>query len=245
MKVFCTWQYLRWSLECPHPVCPYRCGWPTLSTLGSTRALCMPVLPASAPTCASAVCPAGFCTTTWESSTWRYCGYLPLNRRDISLGYTNTHWRTHICSQSDRVMNYHNCLSNLQSHLFKSNLLSPFVVLSLFPSCALHQLRKRCSPPLSLFGQLLWREFFYTAATNNPNFDRMEGNPICVQVGPLYHTVLVDHYFRSAKLALWLVGMKPTGVLCKSVCESDAKIDILYKGQQLVKDCGACFNWVL
>lgn len=45
------------------------------------------------------------------------------------------------------------------------------------------QLRKGCSPPPSLFGQLLWREFFYTAATNNPNFDRMEGNPICVQVG--------------------------------------------------------------
>lgn len=46
------------------------------------------------------------------------------------------------------------------------------------------QLCKRSSPPLSLYGQLLWREFFYTAATNNPNFDRMEGNPICVQVGP-------------------------------------------------------------
>ncbi|KAM7413865.1 hypothetical protein PAMA_018927 [Pampus argenteus] len=44
------------------------------------------------------------------------------------------------------------------------------------------KLRKRSSPPLSLFGQLLWREFFYTAATNNPNFDRMEGNPICVQI---------------------------------------------------------------
>ncbi|XP_077372469.1 cryptochrome-2 [Festucalex cinctus] len=44
------------------------------------------------------------------------------------------------------------------------------------------KLRKRCSPPLSLFGKLLWREFFYTAATNNPNFDRMDGNPICVQI---------------------------------------------------------------
>ncbi|XP_072518953.1 cryptochrome-2 [Salminus brasiliensis] len=44
------------------------------------------------------------------------------------------------------------------------------------------KLRRRSSPPLSLFGQLLWREFFYTAATNNPNFDRMEGNPICVQI---------------------------------------------------------------
>ncbi|XP_042571156.1 cryptochrome-2-like isoform X2 [Cyprinus carpio] len=44
------------------------------------------------------------------------------------------------------------------------------------------KLRRHSSPPLSLFGQLLWREFFYTAATNNPNFDRMEGNPICVQI---------------------------------------------------------------
>ncbi|XP_066556642.1 cryptochrome-2 isoform X2 [Amia ocellicauda] len=44
------------------------------------------------------------------------------------------------------------------------------------------QVRKNSSPPLSLFGQLLWREFFYTAATNNPKFDQMEGNPICVQI---------------------------------------------------------------
>lgn len=41
---------------------------------------------------------------------------------------------------------------------------------------------KKAVPPLSLHGQLLWREFFYCAATKNPNFDRMVGNPICVQV---------------------------------------------------------------
>ncbi len=41
---------------------------------------------------------------------------------------------------------------------------------------------KKDDPPLSLYGQLLWREFFYTAATRNPNFDRMYGNPICVQI---------------------------------------------------------------
>lgn len=29
---------------------------------------------------------------------------------------------------------------------------------------------------------MLWREFYYTAATNNPKFDHMEGNPICVQI---------------------------------------------------------------
>ncbi|XP_076685763.1 (6-4)-photolyase isoform X2 [Andrena cerasifolii] len=41
---------------------------------------------------------------------------------------------------------------------------------------------KKTDPPLSLHGQLLWREFFYCAATKNPNFDRMQGNPICVQI---------------------------------------------------------------
>ena len=41
---------------------------------------------------------------------------------------------------------------------------------------------KKAQPPLSLHGQVLWREFFYCAATNNLNFDRMVGNPICVQI---------------------------------------------------------------
>ena len=37
-------------------------------------------------------------------------------------------------------------------------------------------------PPVSLTGQLLWREFFYTVGANTPNFDRMEGNPVCRQI---------------------------------------------------------------
>ncbi|XP_055377528.1 cryptochrome-1-like isoform X2 [Condylostylus longicornis] len=41
---------------------------------------------------------------------------------------------------------------------------------------------KKAMPPLSLHGQLLWREFFYCAATRNANFDKMEGNQICVQI---------------------------------------------------------------
>lgn len=41
---------------------------------------------------------------------------------------------------------------------------------------------KKTFPPLSLHGQLLWREFFYCAATRNSNFDKMLGNPICVQI---------------------------------------------------------------
>lgn len=55
-----------------------------------------------------------------------------------------------------------------------------FFLIILF--CFYSQVKKNSSPPLSLYGQLLWREFFYTAATNNPRFDKMEGNPICVQI---------------------------------------------------------------
>ncbi|XP_022145844.1 (6-4)DNA photolyase isoform X2 [Momordica charantia] len=38
------------------------------------------------------------------------------------------------------------------------------------------------SPPVSLIGQLLWRDFFYTAAFGTPNFDRMKDNRICKQI---------------------------------------------------------------
>jgi len=41
---------------------------------------------------------------------------------------------------------------------------------------------KHSQPPVSLHGQLLWREFFYTVGYNTPNFDRMEGNPVCRQI---------------------------------------------------------------
>ncbi|XP_061820395.1 cryptochrome circadian regulator 5 [Nerophis lumbriciformis] len=42
--------------------------------------------------------------------------------------------------------------------------------------------KKHSAPPVSLHGQLLWREFFYTASVGIPNFNKMEGNPVCTQV---------------------------------------------------------------
>ncbi|XP_055551909.1 cryptochrome-1-like isoform X6 [Falco biarmicus] len=42
--------------------------------------------------------------------------------------------------------------------------------------------QEHSQPPTSLHGQLLWREFFYTAGASIPNFDRMAGNPVCLQV---------------------------------------------------------------
>ena len=41
---------------------------------------------------------------------------------------------------------------------------------------------KNGKPPITLYGQLLWREFFYVAATRNPHFDRMKGNDICIKI---------------------------------------------------------------
>ena len=37
-------------------------------------------------------------------------------------------------------------------------------------------------PPVSLRGQLLWREFFCLVGHATPNFDRMLGSPICRQI---------------------------------------------------------------
>uniref|UniRef100_A0A5B7BW64 (6-4)DNA photolyase n=1 Tax=Davidia involucrata TaxID=16924 RepID=A0A5B7BW64_DAVIN len=42
--------------------------------------------------------------------------------------------------------------------------------------------KRHTSPPVSLLGQLLWRDFFYTVAFGTPNFDQMKGNRICKQI---------------------------------------------------------------
>ena len=41
---------------------------------------------------------------------------------------------------------------------------------------------KHAEPPVSLLGQLYWREFFYLCGYAFPNFGKMEGNPICRQI---------------------------------------------------------------
>lgn len=45
-----------------------------------------------------------------------------------------------------------------------------------------HPKKKHSEPPVSLMGQLLWREYYYTAAASEPKFDRMVGNSICRQI---------------------------------------------------------------
>lgn len=41
---------------------------------------------------------------------------------------------------------------------------------------------KHSEPPVSLMGQLMWREFYYTAGAGTENFDKMVGNPVCTQI---------------------------------------------------------------
>lgn len=45
-----------------------------------------------------------------------------------------------------------------------------------------NKVKHHSSPPVSLLGQLLWRDFFYTAAFGTPNFDKMKDNRICKQI---------------------------------------------------------------
>ncbi|CAO2579813.1 Cry2, partial [Lemmus lemmus] len=74
------------------------------------------------------------------------------------------------------VANYERPRMNANSLLASPTGLSPYLRFGCL-SCRLFYYRL-----WDLYKKLLWREFFYTAATNNPRFDRMEGNPICIQI---------------------------------------------------------------
>ncbi|XP_076439549.1 cryptochrome-1-like [Babylonia areolata] len=51
--------------------------------------------------------------------------------------------------------------------------------------------------PNSITGQLIWREYFYCMSVNNPLYNRMEGNPICLDI---------DWYRDQEHLELWTKG---------------------------------------
>lgn len=71
-----------------------------------------------------------------------------------------------------------------------TTVLSPYLKFGcLSPKLFYHKLKsiygkhpKHSEPPVSLEGQLIWREFFYFCGTYTPNFDRIEGNPICRKI---------------------------------------------------------------
>ncbi|KAM6979682.1 cryptochrome circadian regulator 3b [Aplochiton taeniatus] len=65
--------------------------------------------------------------------------------------------------------------------LFPSDLeLSPYLRFGCLSSRLVYS--KLAELQIEVKNKLLWREFFYTVAINNPRFDKMEGNPICIRV---------------------------------------------------------------
>nr|ANW48376.1 cryptochrome 1 [Euphausia superba]AUI80370.1 cryptochrome 1 [Euphausia superba] len=84
------------------------------------------------------------------------------------------------------------------------------------------------SPPTySLTAQLIWREFFYCMSVNNPKFDQMKDNPICIQI-PWYDNKehlkawtdgqtgypFIDACMRQLKREGWLHHIGRTAVSC-------------------------------
>lgn len=71
-----------------------------------------------------------------------------------------------------------------------TTVLSPYITFGCLSSrlfyhklkALLRKASKHSKPPVSLMGQLMWREFYYVAAAAEPNFDKMVGNKICRQI---------------------------------------------------------------
>ncbi|KAF4518708.1 (6-4)-photolyase(1) [Ephemera danica] len=63
-----------------------------------------------------------------------------------------------------------------------TTVLSPYIKFGCLSARTFYHGSAHSKPPVSLVGQMLWREFFYTVSAATPNFDRMQGNPICCQI---------------------------------------------------------------
>ncbi|EFX85418.1 DNA photolyase 1 [Daphnia pulex] len=92
-------------------------------------------------------------------------------------------------SQQDWVCKFSKPDTSPNSIEPSTTVLSPYLKFGcLSPRLMYHRLheiidgRKHTSPPTSLTGQMLWREFYYTCGAYTPNFNRMVGNPVCKQI---------------------------------------------------------------
>ena len=63
---------------------------------------------------------------------------------------------------------------------------------------------KHSKPPVSLHGQLLWREFYNVCGHGTPNYDRMEGNPICKQIPWEQDGALLDAWRQGRTGYPWI-----------------------------------------
>eukprot|EP00638_Chattonella_subsalsa_P000746 CAMPEP_0117762888 /NCGR_PEP_ID=MMETSP0947-20121206/18262_1 /TAXON_ID=44440 /ORGANISM="Chattonella subsalsa, Strain CCMP2191" /LENGTH=540 /DNA_ID=CAMNT_0005584393 /DNA_START=199 /DNA_END=1821 /DNA_ORIENTATION=- len=96
----------------------------------------------------------------------------------------------HFLSKRSWIANFEKPKTSPNSLEPSTTVLSPYLKFGcLSPRLFYHRLQevydsapKHASPPVSLHGQLLWREFFYLCGSSVPNYDKMEGNPICKQI---------------------------------------------------------------
>jgi cryptochrome len=73
------------------------------------------------------------------------------------------------------------------SLLPSTTVLSPYLKFGCLSARQFHEKLKafkgtKTKPPVSLLGQLYWREFYYLVGANTPNFTVMKGNSICKQI---------------------------------------------------------------
>ncbi|KAJ8412098.1 hypothetical protein AAFF_G00143650 [Aldrovandia affinis] len=66
------------------------------------------------------------------------------------------------------------------------------------------QSKNHSLPPVSLQGQVLWREFFYTVASTTPNFTKMTGNPICLQINWYENQATLDKWRMAQTGFPWI-----------------------------------------
>uniref|UniRef100_A0A8C6V081 Cryptochrome circadian regulator 5 n=1 Tax=Neogobius melanostomus TaxID=47308 RepID=A0A8C6V081_9GOBI len=91
--------------------------------------------------------------------------------------------------RSQWVCNFEKPQTSPNSLMPSTTVLSPYVTFGCLSArtfwwrlTEVYRGKKHSAPPVSLHGQLLWREFFYTASVGIPNFNQMKDNPVCTQV---------------------------------------------------------------
>ncbi|KAM3609829.1 uncharacterized protein V6R79_020903 [Siganus canaliculatus] len=90
----------------------------------------------------------------------------------------------------ESVLNHKRSHIDAQSLLANPTVLCPYLRfgclscrLFYFRLTELHKkIKQNNIPPPNFYDQLLWSEFLYTVSTNNPCFDKMEGNPVCIHI---------------------------------------------------------------
>ena len=93
------------------------------------------------------------------------------------------------CSNTQKVIEFEKPNSS-PTDLNSTTVLSPYLKFGALSCRKFYHLladientnTKHTEPPVSLVGQLLWRDFYYTAAYLTPNFGQMRNNPICKQL---------------------------------------------------------------